>query len=174
MGCSIVLRLVIRSIDWTPSQLAVNPRREAEDTVSLRWKEKWTQEGWSKGKMMFSYAWLGLRKEHAFPNIATQPEDMVFSSLWTKLPWMKGIWKAINHSISTGFMLFAYRWKCKQLPGLISNVDMFTLSAKSTASLCNQHWLPCFNTWSVYELWSSLMQPYSPSFLSQSQHGFCN
>lgn len=39
MGCSIVFRLVIWSIDWTQSQLSVNLCREAEDTVSLRRKE---------------------------------------------------------------------------------------------------------------------------------------
>lgn len=116
MGSSILLRLVIRSIDWTPPQLSVNPRREAEDTVSLRRKKGWKQEGWSTGKMMFSYAWLGLRKEHVFPNIAMRPEDMVFSSLWSKVPWMKGSWKAINISVSTWFMLSVYRRKRKQLP----------------------------------------------------------
>lgn len=111
MGHSIVFRLVIWSIDWTRSQLSFNLCREAEDTVSLRRKERWKQEVWSKGKMMFSYAWLGLWKEHVFPDIARWPEGIYLSV--DEIPLNDSYLKAINWSISTWFMLFVCKVRCK-------------------------------------------------------------
>lgn len=77
MGPSIVLLLVIRSIDWTRAQLSVNLCREAEDTISLRRKERYKQ-GWSRGRDDVLMPDLVSEKEHGFPNIAMWPEDLVF------------------------------------------------------------------------------------------------
>lgn len=121
-------------------------------------EERKIKTGGSKGKMMFSYAWLGLWKEHVFPNIAMRPEDMVFSSRRTKFPWMKTSWKAINQSASTWFMLFVYDCKCKQLPEFIFMWTCLHCQPKGLPLCglytCNQHSPPRFNTWTAYERWS--------------------